>query len=113
MATETSKMKQTPVISEENYKQQREKNNIAVRKSREKSKQKIEETKKRVAFLKKQNVELVNQIDVLNRELKFLKELFDARHCNSCQTESNDISIHSAEEIENFFSNALLTDFTS
>jgi len=113
MATETSKMKQTPVISEENYKQQRERNNIAVRKSREKSKQKIEETKKRVAFLKKQNVELVNQIDVLNRELKFLKELFDARHCNSCHTESNDISIHSAEEIENFFSNALLTDFTS
>ena len=106
-------MKQTPRLSEDDYKQQRERNNIAVRKSREKSKQKIEETKKRVAHLKKQNVELVNQIDVLNRELKFLKELFDAKICNTCHTGTQDVTSNSMDEMDTFFSNVLFTEFAS
>lgn len=79
---------------------------MAVRRSREKSKQKVEETKKRVATLKKQNVELVNQIDVLNRELKFLKELFDARFCDKNHASMDDIfSTEFIENIDDFFSN--------
>ena len=106
-------MKQTPEILEDNYKQQRERNNVAVRKSREKSKQKIEETKKRVAFLKRQNVDLVNQIDVLNRELKFLRELFDARLCNTCHSGDSGEQNLIIDEVDNFFSNALLNELAS
>ena len=103
-------MKPTPSVSEEGYKKQREKNNIAVRKSREKSKLKIEETKKRVASLKKQNVELVNQIDVLNRELKFLKELFDAKFCNTDHNGQNHMPEDNIDDVDNFFSNALFAE---
>lgn len=103
-------MKHSPTPTEEEYKKQREKNNIAVRKSREKSRLKVEETKKRVAMLKKQNVELVNQIDVLNRELKFLKELFDARFCNKEHTCDEGFQTDCIEDIDNFFSNALSTE---
>jgi len=63
----------------DDYKKKRERNNIAVKKSRIKSKMRMEETKKRVDSLKSENDELQNKIDVLNKELDFLKELFMAQ----------------------------------
>ncbi len=83
-------MKTTTNI-DQSYQHQREKNNIAVRKSREKSRQKIKETKERVARLKRQNVELTNQLELLNRELSFLKELFQTQMANDDKIEVKEV----------------------
>ncbi len=79
-------------MADQDYLNQREKNNIAVRKSREKARQKIKATKERVERLKKQNVELVNQLDLLNRELAFLKELFNAQCAKKGLEDTQNIS---------------------
>eukprot|EP00795_Rhopilema_esculentum_P001027 gene1027-15353_t len=96
-------MKDSRRPTEEDYRKSRVKNNIAVRKSREKSKKKIEETKERVAMLKKENMELTNQLEVLNRELKFLKELFDTKFCNHKCNDFEDISLADLPEVDNIF----------
>lgn len=106
----------TPAKTKSEYRQQREKNNVAVRRSREKSKQKIQETKERVDALKKQNVELTNQIELLNRELSFLKELFNAKFSNkdtrtckelkeasTCSEDDNEL-LNDLATIDNLFS---------
>lgn len=81
----------------EEYRERRDKNNVAVRRSREKSKQKISETKQRVSRLKKQNAELNNQVEVLSRELSFLKELFGMQ-CN--QKENTNNILHQDVELQ-------------
>lgn len=57
------------------YKKRRERNNIAVRKSREKAKQRSRETEKRVSELQRDNESLKKRIDLLMRELNILKTL--------------------------------------
>ena len=58
------------------YAEQRNRNNLSVRKSREKSKQKFKETKERIVRLRKENGDLNKQVDLLGKELTFLKHLF-------------------------------------
>ncbi|CAD5117268.1 unnamed protein product [Dimorphilus gyrociliatus] len=58
------------------YKMKRERNNIAVRKSRMKSRMKQKETNLRVEELKKENEELEERIKLLSKELGVLKDLF-------------------------------------
>ncbi|KAK7578254.1 hypothetical protein V9T40_010459 [Parthenolecanium corni] len=70
--------------SEEDYRQKRDKNNQAVKKSRVKSRQRTEETMERVQKLKTENDMLVEKIKILSKELGFLKDLFLA-HAGSSQ----------------------------
>ena len=58
------------------YVKKRERNNIAVRKSRMKAKERIEETRKRVVDLSKENEELRNKVSLLQKELNVLRSLF-------------------------------------
>jgi len=61
---------------DDDYVKKRERNNIAVRKSRMKAKERIEETRKRVVELSKENEELRNRVSLLQKELNVLRSLF-------------------------------------
>ncbi len=58
------------------YKQRRQRNNVAVRKSRDRSRQKAQETQVRVQELKEENQQLENKVMLLSKELSLLKDLF-------------------------------------
>lgn len=65
--------------SSEEYRQRRERNNAAVKKSRFKSKQKTLETQKRVDQLKDENCQLERRVESLTRELNFMRAIFVPR----------------------------------
>lgn len=69
----------------EEYRKRRERNNMAVKKSRNKSKVRTEQTLKRVAELKAENERLETKVKILSKELSFLKDLFLA-HAGSSHT---------------------------
>ncbi|XP_062381449.1 CCAAT/enhancer-binding protein gamma [Sardina pilchardus] len=58
------------------YRQRRERNNLAVKKSRMRSKQKAADTQLRVNELKEENERLEAKIKLLSKELSVLKDLF-------------------------------------
>ncbi|XP_052816657.1 CCAAT/enhancer-binding protein gamma-like [Mya arenaria] len=58
------------------YVARRERNNIAVRKSREKSRAKAKETMEQVNKLRKENENLEQKVSILSKELSVLKDLF-------------------------------------
>lgn len=70
--------KEMVIISKDDpiYKEKRNKNNDAVKKSRMKTKVKSEETMKKVAILKQENESLEERIQLLSKELTFLKDIF-------------------------------------
>jgi hypothetical protein len=68
--------KRQPVKDTVEYFEKRERNNVAVRKSRDKAKQKQEETQQRVQQLVDENENLNKKLDLLTKELNVLKSLF-------------------------------------
>jgi len=60
----------------EEYKQRRERNNVAVRKSRDKTKKQQAETTAKVKELSDENDQLQRKVDLLTKELTVLKGLF-------------------------------------
>lgn len=71
------KMKKTPADKDsDEYRQRRERNNLAVKKSRQRSKQKATDTQQRVNQLKEENERLEAKIKLLSKELSVLKDLF-------------------------------------
>ncbi|XP_070576047.1 CCAAT/enhancer-binding protein epsilon-like [Ptychodera flava] len=58
------------------YRQRRQRNNVAVRKSREKTKQKQQETQQKVSQLQEENERLQKKVELLSKELTVLKTLF-------------------------------------
>lgn len=58
------------------YRDKRDRNNVAVRKSREKSKVRVMDTEKRVRELEDENSQLQSKIALLSKELNVLKSLF-------------------------------------
>lgn len=62
----------------EEYREKRNRNNVAVRKSRNKSKIKVMETERRVKELEEENGQLQNKIALLTKELNVLKSLFSS-----------------------------------
>ncbi|XP_061078823.1 CCAAT/enhancer-binding protein gamma [Conger conger] len=76
-AVPPSKMKKTHADKDtEEYRQRRERNNLAVKKSRMRSKQKAQDTQQRVNELKEENERLEAKIKLLSKELSVLKDLF-------------------------------------
>lgn len=72
-----SKMKKPHADKDsEEYRQRRERNNLAVKKSRMRSKQKAMDTQQRVNELKEENERLEAKIKLLSKELSVLKDLF-------------------------------------
>ena len=68
--------KTTAAKGSDEYLRKRARNNEAVRKSRVKSKKKIEETQLRVNLLSKENSELKTKVTLLTKELNVLRSLF-------------------------------------
>lgn len=60
--------------SEDVYRLKRDRNNVAVKKSREKSRQKTKETAEKMALLRAENVTLERKIEDLSQELADLKK---------------------------------------
>uniref|UniRef100_A0A8C1BX62 CCAAT/enhancer-binding protein gamma n=1 Tax=Cyprinus carpio carpio TaxID=630221 RepID=A0A8C1BX62_CYPCA len=76
-ATPPSKMKKSSMDkNSDEYRQRRERNNLAVKKSRMRSKQKAQDTQQRVNELKEENERLEAKIKLLSKELSVLKDLF-------------------------------------
>lgn len=76
--TKTSKAEKRPGEKsvDDDYVKKRERNNIAVRKSRMKAKERIEETRRRVTDLTKENEDLRSKVSLLQKELNVLRSLF-------------------------------------
>lgn len=75
--------------SSDEYKKRRERNNIAVRKSREKAKQRSRETEKKVSELQKANDTLHKEIEMLQKELDVVKSMLNSAgiHPNTIENE--------------------------
>ncbi|KAL8589912.1 hypothetical protein ACOMHN_023999 [Nucella lapillus] len=58
------------------YKKRRERNNIAVRKSRQLSRQKAKQIDEKVKELREENRQLEDRVQLLRKELSVLKDLF-------------------------------------
>ena len=71
-----TKKKRMPEKGTCEYRQKRDRNNVAVRKSREKSKMRVMETEHRVKELEDENQRLQSKITLLTKELNVLKSLF-------------------------------------
>lgn len=80
------------------YRKRRERNNQAVKKSRNKSKIRTMQTLARVNELKKENEDLNQKIQILSKELTLLKELFRAHVTGSHGSEINE------DNLRNLFS---------
>lgn len=76
-ASATNKRKNPTITQDdEEYSKKRERNNVAVKKSREKAKNRIQETQIRVEQLSKENEELQTKVTLLSKELNVLRALF-------------------------------------
>jgi CCAAT/enhancer binding protein (C/EBP) gamma len=73
-STRSSRSSESERYSDD-YKIRRERNNIAVKKSREKTRERAKETLVRVAELKQENTALEGKVALLSKELTLLKDL--------------------------------------
>lgn len=73
----------------EDYRKRRERNNIAVRKSRQLSRQKAKVTQEKVSQLRQENRELEQKVQLLTKELSVLRDLFMSTAAVS-QTDGSD-----------------------
>lgn len=72
-----NKRKSQNIAKDDNeYMKKRARNNVAVKKSREKAKNRIQETQVRVEQLSKENEELQTKVNLLSKELNVLRALF-------------------------------------
>jgi len=86
----------------DDYRMRRERNNVAVKKSREKMRYRAKETLVKVAELKQENMELEGKVALLSKELTLLKDLLlahasgrrysETENCDGWDDESTTIS---------------------
>ena len=74
--------KKSKKMDNNEYDQKRQRNNEAVRKSREKARLKSEKIEARILYLRRENNALTNKKLLLKKELKTLKDLFLAHSVN-------------------------------
>lgn len=79
------------------YKKRRERNNMAVKKSRNKSKARTQQTMHRVNELKEENEKLETKVKILSKELSFLKDLFLA-HAGSAHNGQLELNHNGSHE---------------
>ncbi|OTF81649.1 CCAAT/enhancer-binding protein gamma-like protein [Euroglyphus maynei] len=83
----------------EEYRKRRERNNLAVKKSRNKSKQKTQQTQQRVNELKEENQRLETKVKILSKELSFLKDLFLAHASSHSGGQTIDLNLNNEESL--------------
>jgi len=65
-----------PAKDTDEYRKRRDRNNVAVKLSRERSRAKAKETTEKVVRLKEENKQLEQKVQLLSKELSLLKDLF-------------------------------------
>lgn len=75
------------------YEQRRQRNNIAVKKSREKSRARAQMTTAKVEQLRLENSELEGKVSILTKELELLKDLLVLRAGKACETDSGENAV--------------------
>ena len=88
------KKKRMPDKGTNEYRQKRDRNNVAVRKSREKSKMRVHETEERVKELEDENQRLQSKITLLSKELNVLKSLFTSAGVSQPATLKDQATAH-------------------
>uniref|UniRef100_A0A224XPP8 Putative basic region leucine zipper transcription factor n=1 Tax=Panstrongylus lignarius TaxID=156445 RepID=A0A224XPP8_9HEMI len=86
------KLQEADSSDDDEYRKKRDRNNLAVKKSRVKSRMRTQETMERVEQLKRENDQLEEKIKLLSKELGFLKELFIAHAGNSGVPQNVDLN---------------------
>ncbi|XP_064082112.1 CCAAT/enhancer-binding protein gamma-like [Macrobrachium nipponense] len=81
------------VKNTEEYRKRRERNNLAVKKSRLKTKMKTQQMMDRVTQLKTENDELEENIKILTKELSILKDMFVAHAGHAHGVKLNDADL--------------------
>ncbi|XP_066951545.1 CCAAT/enhancer-binding protein gamma-like [Macrobrachium rosenbergii] len=81
------------VKNTEEYRKRRERNNLAVKKSRLKTKMKTQQMMDRVTQLKTENDELEENIKILTKELSILKDMFVAHAGHAHGIKLNDADL--------------------
>jgi len=71
--------------TDDDYRQKRDRNNVAVKKSRQKSRQRTHETAEKMERLRRENEELEQRTVELSAELRTLKDLLLARASSSAR----------------------------
>ena len=77
-ASVSGKNKRPVPVEAEDYTVKRDRNNVSVKKSRQKSRLRAREMKDRVDNLREENADLEHKVAILSKELGLLKELFIA-----------------------------------
>lgn len=90
----TKRRRKVPAHGTEEYYDRRERNNIAVKKSRQKSRTKAKGMLVRVEKLRSENEKLEKQVEILSKELSVLRDIFRAANAGShigalCDLEDN------------------------
>lgn len=96
------KRRRMPPKGTQEYKEKRDRNNVAVKKSREKTRDKAKQTVDRVAKLREENKMLEQQVEILSKELTILKDLFKMVHDDSarCPINNAEISVQTEGAME-------------
>ncbi|XP_067652703.1 CCAAT/enhancer-binding protein gamma-like [Haliotis asinina] len=81
----------------EEYRKRRDRNNVAVRKSRDKSRFKAKETMEKVSRLRNENEQLEQKVKILTKELSVLKDLFLAHAGTVAEGNCNVASNHAVQ----------------
>jgi len=82
---------QSDTESDSEYRQRRERNNVAVKKSRAKSRARAQMTTAKVEELRQENVELEGKINILSKELDLLKDLLVLRAAKKRDNDGDDV----------------------
>jgi len=80
---------QSDTESDVEYRQRRERNNVAVKKSRAKSRARAEMTTAKVEELRRENSELEGKVSILSKELDLLKDLLVLRAGTKCGADNS------------------------
>ena len=96
-SSSTRKSRRRPVDRNSmEYQTRRDRNNVAVKKSRTRTKEKTKDTLARVSRLRNENKQLEQQVKILAKELGLLKDLFKMTHVGdsgSCAATATEASI--------------------
>lgn len=96
------------------YQEKRERNNVAVKKSREQTREKTKQTLERVAHLRSENEQLEQQVKLLSKELDVLKDLFKVSHPQDIASTPEAVKVFEAAiQTENYDTPVSLPTVTS
>lgn len=101
---------QVDTDQDDEYRRRRELNNIAVKKSRAKSRARTQMTAAKVTELQRENTELEERIKMLSKELDLLKELFVLQAGKKNNANTNDDAMTSQSSTDSAAANPDLID---